>query len=196
MCWASSGVSPSAAGRSPARLIPVRQGWVRQGRLWLGKGCDGSTEGQPSLLLSREQLWQALVEPGRARLGRAWRGLARPGVTRQGLTISALSPSGLSAGFSGIQLWSGNAQLGCIRSGKVGRGLARRGKSCRQQHGVSSEAPCCSLLRADLAGPSAVWRGGEWRGMAMPDRARQGLTISARRATALPTEFTQQTTEQ
>ena len=54
-------------------------GMVRTGRDGIARTADGSTEGSPSLLFSREQVWFGEVRQYTLRLG-----LVRPGEARQG----------------------------------------------------------------------------------------------------------------
>ena len=57
------------------------------------------------------------IKVRQGRMGLGWSGCGR---VCQGLTISALSPTGLSAGFSGIQMWCGRVRLGAAGLRNVG----------------------------------------------------------------------------
>jgi hypothetical protein len=146
------------------------------------------------------------VGPSSARHGGARCCQARQGGARRGMGHRRWH-GGLRPSLPPSQGWMrhGAARYGAFWRGLACWGLAWLGKGCRQQHGASSEVPCCSLWRADKARPGPAWpgmalRGGArpgpaWPGMALrggarQGKARQGLTISARRASALPSEFT------
>jgi hypothetical protein len=138
-----------------ARSGEARRGKVRRGP---ARVTDGGTEsfGFPC--------HPHKVGRGRARLGGARRGLARLGTAGQGLQTAALGASAPTAALFGGQTGLGSAPLGVVRQGWSRHGRARRGMGCRQQHGASSEVPCCSHQRADVAAPGMARRGSAWIG--------------------------------
>jgi hypothetical protein len=173
MCWASSGVSPSAtwlgsARRDPARQCTLRPGGVRQGLRW--------QHGGPTGLPCRLHWW---IGRGDAGLNAARRDMAGSGDAMQGSQTVARRLRPPCHPHKGGQHM---AFLGAVRLGEVRSGKASPGKGCRQQHGASTEAPCCSLWRAHRPRPGDAKRGEVGRGLAWRAVARQGLTISARRA--------------
>lgn len=83
-------------------------------------------------------------------------GLVISGLAWYGLTISALSPSGLSAGFSGIQLRRGMVRRSALAHGELGQRMA----SCGAARAADSSTELLRRLPAALIkGAVFVWHG-------------------------------------
>jgi hypothetical protein len=167
MRWASSGVSPSAtwlgsARRDPARQCTLRPGGVRQGLRW--------QHGGPTGLPCRLHWWTRCGDAGQSA---ARRGMAGSGDAIQGSQTVARRLRPPCHPHKGWTRWC-QAARASARTGRVRHGLAWLGYGCRQQHGASTEAPCCSLWRADVAGHGAGWQGQAQRCQARLGMAKRG----------------------
>jgi hypothetical protein len=119
MRWASFGVSPSAARHAVPRQSLARFGRASSGQ---ARAADGSAESFGSPRRPLGWIWLDIAGHGWARREAAGFGRAWPG-----LTISALSPSGLSAGFPGIQIWRNMERRGNAEQSPFWRCKARHG---------------------------------------------------------------------
>lgn len=114
--------------------------------------ADGSTEGQPSLLLS---MGAVKARHGSVRQALAWHGMAWFGLTWQGPQTVAQRASALSAILTRmVMAGCGGAGKGTARQGSGRQALARRGKGHRRWHGGFT-LPC----HPHKDGCGVIWRG-------------------------------------
>jgi hypothetical protein len=110
---------------------------------------------------------------GLARLGVAWRGMAR-----QGSQTVARRASAFPATLTRVDLpWQGVARLGLAGCGTAWHGAVRAADGSTEPLRRFPAALFGGQTRRGSARFGALGRGTAWRG-----QARQGLTISARRA--------------
>jgi hypothetical protein len=150
-------------GRGKAKQATVWQGAagcgaVRPGGPW---AADGSAEGFNPPRRPLGWTWQGAARSGPARSGGVRLGMPRRGRLRHGLTISALSPSGLSAGFFGIQMWLGMLRRARARSGKAAQTPARHVPARVTDGGTEGSIPPCHSHKGGLgkAGLNTARRG-------------------------------------
>jgi hypothetical protein len=195
MCWASGdGVSPSVAwpdatGRGEIRRDAAGLGWA-----WHGDARHGLRwqHGEPSGFPCRLHwwTWQGPDGSSRAASGGAWPGPVRHGKSHRRWHGELRLSLPLSQGWT---------RQGSARRGTAGFGMARHGMAGHglQTAALGASAPTAALFggqtRQGLARHGAVRRAWARHGVAWTGKARQGLTISARRAQVLPAGFTQHT---
>lgn len=104
------------------------------------------------------QIWRGSPSSGAVRLDEAGHGRVGSGQAWQGLMISALSPSGLSAGFFGIQM----------RQGRFQRDMAWRDRLRRVKSGQALQTAALGATA-----PTAALFGEQiWSGQLRPARVR------------------------
>ena len=150
MCWASARCKSQRGGiwRGMAWLFTVEHGGVRTGRAGQGQRWQ---HGGPTGLPCRLHWWTGRGQDWR---GDAWLGEVGFGEVRHGWARVTDGGTEAPASLPPSRGWTarGAAWRGWVGQATERPGMVRRGKGCRQQHGASTEAPCCSLWRADVAG--------------------------------------------
>lgn len=166
-CWQrwpdALGILWCKSQHGPVTQVRARLGTLRRSRVRWG----GARAAMAARRACGPSLPPSLVDM--ARCATAWRGAAGLGLVRR--DTARVTDGGTEAPASlppsrGWTRWC-QAARASARTGRVRHGLAWLGYGCRQQHGASTEAPCCSLRRADLVRP----------GMASMGRARACLAM-------------------
>lgn len=166
MRWASgNGVSPSRVRQGQQGRASARSCGVGHGMAWnqLQTAALGASAPSAALFGSR--------------FGAARHGEAKPGETQRGWVwcgkawqqlISALSPTGLSAGFLGIQIWRGGARSGRLRQAVVRLGTASQQLISARRVGRLS---LLGSLNPDMAMPEMARLGRAMKGLASSGEA-------------------------